>query len=313
MAVYDPPVALDRSKPLRSLVKQLPLRVLSPVQFQQWQTDGYAVVSNAVPVDNVRRTMDFLWEFQELDPQDPETWNRAQLRSIDMPGLNNSGMVEAYNHQTLWDNRQSRRVYDAFVDIWDREDLWVTIDRANLNTPNRGVRAFDGFIHWDCDTTEDPPAVGVQGVLSLVDTTEDVGGFQCVPEIYRDFAAWKRSQPEDRDGWKPDLGKLEPTFVPLKAGDLIVWNSLLPHGIRANRSDRPRIAQYISMSPAKTDESVREARIRSWRERLPPEGMAFPGDPRDWERARYQTAKLSDLGEALLGLKSWPPRNDCPE
>ena len=29
------------------------------------------------------------------------------------------------------------RVYDAFVDIWDREDLWVTIDRANLNPPKR--------------------------------------------------------------------------------------------------------------------------------------------------------------------------------
>ena len=44
-------------------------------------------------------------------------------------------MIEIYNHQYLWDNRQEPRVYDAFVDIWDREDLWVGIDRANLNPP----------------------------------------------------------------------------------------------------------------------------------------------------------------------------------
>ena len=303
MADFDPPVALDRSQPLRTLTKRLPLGVLTPAQFENWQANGYVVIGNAVPPDNIRRTIDFLWTFQDLDPDDPAGWDRRQLRDIEMSELNNTGMVEAYNHQTLWDNRQYPRVYGAFVDLWDREDLWVTIDRANLNTPNRGLRAFDGFIHWDCDTTEEPPAVAVQGVLSLVDTDEEVGGFQCVPEIFRDFEAWKRTQPADRDGWKPDLGDLQPTFIPLKAGDLVIWNSLLPHGIRANRSNRSRIAQYIAMSPAKSDEPVRQARIQSWRERLAPEGMAFPGDPREWERTRYPTAKLTKLGKRVLGLE----------
>lgn len=306
MAEFDPPVALDHSQPLQSLVKRLPLRVLTPDQFRFWQTNGYVVVGSAVPAANIARTIDFLWEFQDLNPADPASWNRRQLRDIEMSELNNTGMVEAYNHQTLWDNRQEQRVYDAFVDIWDRTDLWVTIDRANLNTPNRGVRTFDGFIHWDIDTTEIPPPAAVQGVLSLVDTDETVGGFQCVPEIFRNFEAWKADQPVDRDGGKPDLGDLEPTFIALKAGDLLIWNSLLPHGIRANRSDRPRIAQYIAMSPAKIrDEVVRRGRIRSWRERLAPEGMAFPGDPRDWEQNLYSNAELSTLGEHLLGLRTW--------
>ena len=81
--------------------------------------------------------------------------------------LNNSGMVEIYNHQYLWDNRQEQRVYDAFVDIWDREDLWVGIDRANLNPPNKVEGNPNGFIHWDVDTSLDPLPIGVQGVLSL--------------------------------------------------------------------------------------------------------------------------------------------------
>ena len=96
-------------------------------------------------------------------------------------------MVEIYQHQYLWDNRQERRVYDAFVDIWDREDLWVGIDRANLNPPKKVPGNPSGFIHWDVDTTLDPPPVGVQGVLSLVKQDEAIGGFQRVPELFSQF------------------------------------------------------------------------------------------------------------------------------
>ena len=116
------------------------------------------VVKQAVPPENVKRLVDLLWEFQEMNPADPSTWYKDQLRDHAMKELNNSGMVEIYNHQYLWDNRQYPRIYDAFVDIWDNEKLWVTIDRANLNPPNRSQRPFSGFIHWDADTTLDPAA-----------------------------------------------------------------------------------------------------------------------------------------------------------
>ena len=59
----------------------------------------------------------------------------------------------------------------------------VAIDRANLNTPNREGRTFTGFIHWDADTSLNPLPIGVQGVLSLADTDNQTGGFQCVPEL----------------------------------------------------------------------------------------------------------------------------------
>lgn len=299
-------IATSQDVQLRDIEKTRPLRVLSEDAFRQWQTQGYVVISQAVPAEQVAATVGFLWEFMEMDPNDPASWDKPQAREIRMAELNNAGMVEAYNHPTLWANRQNQRIYDSFVDIWDREDLWVTIDRANLNTPNRGVRPFDGFIHWDCDTTLDPPPINAQGVLSLVDTDEEVGGFQCVPEIFADFDAWKASQPPDRDGWRPDLGSQEPTFIPLKAGDLLIWNSLLAHGIRANRSNRPRIAQYVAMTPAdEGNAELRDWRIRSWRERVAPQGDAFPGDPRNWEQTRYPTAPLTPLGEKLLGLKSW--------
>lgn len=292
---------------LRDIQKRLPLRVLSADDWRHWTTWGFVVVPDAVPPDQVERLKELLWEFQEMDPSDPQTWNKAQLRNNQMEELNNSGMVEIYNHQYLWDNRQHPRLYDAFVDIWDREDLWVTIDRANLNTPNLGIRRFDGFIHWDGDTSAVPLPINVQGVLSLVDTDPDVGGFQCVPELFRTLEQWIPTQPPDRNPFQPDTTGFEIKFVPLKAGDLLIFNTHQAHGIKPNNSaDRVRMAQYISMYPAdENNAEARERRIRSWRDREPPTGHAFPGDPREWEKTRYGSAELSELGERLLGVRAW--------
>ena len=225
-----------------------------------------------------------------------------------MKELQGTGMVEVYNHQLLWENRQIDRVYNAFVDIWGTEKLWATIDRANLNFPIQPGFEYKGFIHWDYDPETKPQ--NVQGVLALADQTDmEMGGFQCIPWLYRNYDSWKQSQPDDRNRFQPDTKGLEEHFVkvPLEAGDLLIFNSLEPHGIRPNNSkDKVRIAQYISMMPAEEENSaLKEWRINSWKNRIAPEGHAFPGDPRKWEQTKYSTAKLSALGEKLLGLKPW--------
>jgi len=95
--------------------------------------------------------------------------------------------------------------------------------------------------------------------------------------------------------------------VKLEAGDLLIFNSTEPHGIRPNKSeDKIRIAQYISMMPAQEDdEALKTWRIHSWKNRIAPEGYAFPGDPRNWEQTKYDTAQLTELGEKLPGLRKW--------
>lgn len=293
--------------PLREIQKTLPLRVLSETDWQHWTTYGYVIVKRAVPQENVERLAKTLWEFQEMDPNDSETWSKPQLRDHQMKELNNTGMVEIYNHPYLWDNRQETRVYDAFVDIWDREDLWVTIDRANLNPPNRAARSSNGFIHWDVDTSVRPFPIGVQGVLSLAKQDGDVGGFQCVPELFQNLEGWLTTQPEDRNPMSPDTTGLEIVNISMEPGDLLIFNSLLAHGIRPNRSeDRVRMAQYISMQPAdENNEAERQIRVNSWQNRKAPKRAAFPGDPREWEK-NAPVADLTPLGKRLLGLERWP-------
>ncbi len=302
----NPSTAKSSDQKLNDRSNGKPLRVLSEADWRFWIENGYVVVKNAVPRENAERLAALLWEFEEKDPNDPATWYAPPRAEMRMKELIGSGMVELYNHPYEWDNRQHPRVYDAFVDIWGTEKLWVTIDRANLNFPMRPGHEFKGFIHWDYDPETKP--VNVQGVLALADQTdENMGGFQCVPELYRNYETWKLTQPADRDRFKPDVTGLPLVKVKLEAGDLLIFNSLLAHGIRPNLTqDKVRIAQYISMMPAQEDdEALRQWRVTSWRDRKAPEGYAFPGDPRNWEQTRYPTAELTELGKKLLGLEKW--------
>ncbi len=285
-----------------------PLKVLSEADWDFWIENGYVIVKNAVPREQALAAAQFLWEFEDKDPNDQATWYTEARAEMKMKELAGTGMVEVYNNQHLWNNRQMQRVHDAFTDIWGTEKLWVTIDRANLNFPIRPGFEYKGFIHWDYDPETRPQ--NVQGVLALADQTdEEMGGFQCIPELYRTYDTWKLTQPEDRNRFKPDTSAFEGKYhkVKLEAGDLLIFNSITPHGIRPNNSaDKVRVAQYISMMPAEEDnEAMRDWRINSWKNRIAPEGYAFPGDPRNWEQTKYGTAELNELGKKLLGLEKW--------
>jgi hypothetical protein len=281
----NPSTAKSSAEKLNDRSNGKPLSVLSEEDWKFWIHNGYIVIKNAVPREQAIKTAEFLWEFEEKDPNNSNTWYTAPRAEMKMKELTNTGMVECYNNQHLWNNRQMQKVYDAFVDIWGTEKLWVTIDRANLNFPIRPGHEYKGFIHWD----------------------ENMGGFQCIPELFRTYHTWKLTQPEDRDRFKPDTTGFTPTKVKLEAGDLLIFNSTQPHGIRANNSEnKVRVAQYISMMPAEEDNNdLRQWRINSWKDSIAPEGYAFPGDPRNWEQIKYERAELTDLGKKLLGLERW--------
>ena len=303
----NPSTAKSSTLKLNDRTHRPELRCLSEEDWSFWLENGYVVIKQAISRGQAEKTAEFLWEFEEKMPEDPKTWYTTPRAEMEMKELVGTGMVEVYNNQFLWNNRQTPRVYDAFVDIWGTEKLWVTIDRANLNFPITEGHEYQAFIHWDYDPETKP--VNVQGVLALADQTdENMGGFQCIPWLYQNYDTWKLTQPKDRNRFQPDITNLTDKIVkvPLEAGDLLIFNSLEPHGIRANTSDKVRVAQYISMMPAEEDNAtLRDWRITSWSERIAPEGYAFPGDPRRWEQTKYGRAELSELGEKLLGLRRW--------
>lgn len=286
------------------------MSVLSDSDLMFFRDQGYVVLSDAVPPENLRAVIDVIWEFLGADPDDSNSWYKIPPREITggIGPLSQSGMVEIYQHQALWNNRQYPRVYEAFVDIWRTNNLWVSLDRANMKPPVRLNDArwqHPGMIHWDIETDKDPLPCSVQGVLYLTDTEVNQGGFQCVPGFPAMFSEWVSSQPADRNPRVPDLSGLRVQSIPGRAGDLLIWNSLLPHGNGCNMSQQPRLAQYIAMNPADfSDHRQRQERIDFWRTRKP--SPKWPGDPRGWELNQPGPAVLTGLGRRLLGLDLWP-------
>ncbi|MEE2657990.1 MAG: phytanoyl-CoA dioxygenase family protein [Candidatus Latescibacterota bacterium] len=266
-----------------------------------WDQQGYVVLPNAVPQDHLDTVIDEIWTFLGMDRDDPGACYREPHRV--------GGMVEMYQTQGLWNNRQHPRVHRAFTQLWGTPWLWVTMDRVNMKPPVREDKPewdHEGRIHWDMDTSRRPFRFGMQGVLYLSDTEENQGTFQCVPGFHRQFEDWVRTQPPDRDPHRPDLEGLEVKKIAGKAGDLLIWQRLLPHGNSRNTSDRPRLAQYITMLPAPQEPGeVGEERVKMWRDRLHPPGKAFPGDSRRYEQKHNEPADLTPLGRKLLGIDAW--------
>jgi Phytanoyl-CoA dioxygenase (PhyH) len=273
--------------------------------------DGYIIVPTGLPPSVLEAVVDDIWRHAGATPGDPATWYQP---AIIRP---RPGMVEMYHYQSMWDVRQHPAIYRIFRDLHRTDELWVSIDRVALKPPARPDQpAYDqpGFIHWDTDINMYPDIpFWVQGVLALEDTSADMGGFQCVPSIYRDQQRFLDEQskagPVPR---APDIGDHPIVKVPLAAGDLVIWKTTLLHGNGRNSSQRPRLAQYLTMNPlppaGELRETDRRSRITSWSACTPPDGDAFPGDPRCIEEQRGKPASLGTLGRRLLGIDEWELR-----
>lgn len=274
------------------------MSMLSAADHAFWEENGYVVVPTGVPQENLDAVVDVVWEFLEMDRNDPETW-------YTLPDWHRStGMVQLYQHQALWNNRQDPRIHQAFSEIFGDEKLWVSLDRANMNPPARADWDYQGFIHWDFDPETWPIGLRVQGVLCLTDTEEAQGGFQCVPGSHKQVPEILARQKPGAELRRPDISGLTVKSIAGKAGDLIIWHTGLLHGNGRNRTDRPRLAQYITMYPAREeDEAQRQSRVAAWQNRTPHGN--FPSEPRKWEETHGKTAELTDLGKKLLGLERW--------
>jgi len=261
--------------------------------------DGYVIVPDAVPSEALAAVLADVERHTETSLDDPATWCRSSARD---DVYADGGMVEMYHYQSMWDVRQDPRMHGIFSALWGTDALWVSIDRICMKPPNAMRPAQNDFIHWDVDITKYPDIpFFVQGVLALTDTDDDMGGFQCVPEVYRDLEAWLALHAAEFNG-EPRFSHEEITRVPMRAGDLLIWSGHLPHGNGLNRSDRLRLAQYVMMNRPR-DDGARDERIAAWRGKAHAFG---PGHPANRESFTDDPpAALTPLGRRLLGLDPW--------
>src|SRR5438094_629472 len=102
------------------------LRVLTEQDLAFFHENGYLVVPQIVPQGNLDAVIRAIWEFLEMDSDDPTTWYPPDRRS---------SLAHIHQHPSLWANRQHPRLHQAFADLLGTEKLWVSMDRATMKAP----------------------------------------------------------------------------------------------------------------------------------------------------------------------------------
>jgi len=213
--------------------------VLSTKDITQFERDGFVIVKNAIPKQDCEDTVKLIEEFLEIDLDDNSTWYKHHPAK---KGI----MVQFFMHPLLMKNRLSPKIRTAFLQLWKRNDLLVSIDRVSFNPPENELYQFPGpDLHWDV-SLKTPIPFGLQGILYLSDTPENQGAFTLVPGFHQKIESWLKSLPEGAHPREEDLHQLGAKPIAAQAGDFIIWHHALPHGSSPNSGTQPRIVQYIN-------------------------------------------------------------------
>ncbi|CAH9050450.1 hypothetical protein PSECIP111854_00533 [Pseudoalteromonas sp. CIP111854] len=245
----------DEVQQLNTQVKHMD-NVLCEDDILHWQTHGFVVVKNAIDQAMCDNVIHAIGEYLQIDIADKRQWYSSEKRS----GI----MVELIQHEALNQVRRSRRVHKAFSQLWHTEDLIVSSDRCGFNPPQTTNYPFSGpDLHWDVNFAK-PLTFGTQGIIYLTDTEQAQGALTLVPGFHKTLpheVSKYQLQPEPAT-----LHQLGSKPIAANAGDMIIWHHFLPHGSRANLTDKPRIVQYLNMYPFPSEhlECEQQATKREW-------------------------------------------------
>jgi ectoine hydroxylase-related dioxygenase (phytanoyl-CoA dioxygenase family) len=200
-----------------------------------------------------------------------------------------------------WEIRQLPLLHRVWSGIWGRSDLWVDVNSCRVTPPWRLGLADALPIHFDVDP-HDATQQWFPGLVALTDAPVGHGGFRCVPSLFRDRQRWPTTWPEPGT-YRPPLEPGDAVVeVPLRAGDLLIWDSHLPHGTVRNHGPTPRAVFYVQMHPPGTAEELTVRLAEVERGAAPAWVRHKPGH----DRLDRHDLTLSELGARLLGTLPWP-------
>jgi len=154
-----------------------------------------------------------------------------------------------------------------------RKQCWL----ERWGRPNSAQKAL--LIENNNTTSLSPPPL--QGFVALTDNKLGEGGFVCVPGFHKKLEGWAKANPKTTEFTKVNVPKddeiiKEAVRVPVRAGDLLIWSSALPHCNYVGNKDR--MVQYIKMMPASkySDPQIAAARYDVVHSMLPTEFSLSP-------------------------------------
>lgn len=298
--------------------------------YEAWKVFGFVVgksiVSQNMCQDVVQRMTKMLSDLSDgqVSLDQPKTLEKLPRDEDGTPCISR-GFFEIYHDDSLAKLRQSIRGYLQHVLIWGRADLWTTFDRFGIKLPEH-PDALGLALHVDQNPLVHPDFKTVQGVLALVDCPIERGTYVAVPGSKNAFmnygAVVNQKQPDYAGEYveaftDTDFGQSlqgQGQCIPLRAGDMVSWDSRTTHANSTNLSNKIRFVAYISAGiAAEENQELTQARIDGYtsglgsnvRDALMHASMRPRYTDQDRINAIRQTEQLTVLGKLLYGQESY--------
>lgn len=216
--------------------------VFNDEELQFFETNGYIVLPHAISKEDSVATQKIIWDFLEMNPEQPETWYKSHPEQRGM-------MVNFFDHPLLEKNRASGKIRKAFEQLYQSEAIYNTIDKVSFNPPITTSYSFLGSdLHWDV-SLQTPIPFRLQGLIYLSDCGPNDGAFHCVPGFHHKISEWLDQVPKTVNPRSYALETLKPQAITALAGDMVIWHQALPHCATPNYGNLPRTVQYLSYIP----------------------------------------------------------------
>jgi hypothetical protein len=223
--------------------------VLSQEDLAFWNKNGYIVVKNAISREDCEQTQNAILNYLEASLDNPDSWYKNHEAK---EGL----MVLFTNHPTLDKNRASLTIQKAYQQLYETDKIYRVIDKVSFNPPENNSYKFRGsLLHWDV-SLQLPIPYKLQGLLYLTDVKQDSGAFHCVAGFHHQIENWMKNLPQNANPRDMAIRELKPIPVLGNAGDFVIWHQALPHCATPNTSNLPRMVQYLTYLPLKTQEET---------------------------------------------------------
>lgn len=223
-------------------------------EHNQWlpflQQNGYCIIRAVASAAEVEAARDYLWEDMrrlfEVDRDDVSTWGKlpngsAGILSKELPHTRGPWLIRALES-----------IRAVFGRIWGTDKLLVSMDSVIVWLPwwvNPHWEPVSEGLHVDQNPYYKIDMCCVQGMVPLLDVTEETGGLEVVPFSHQQSARerFKTTHPQysrNSSDWcllrTADALTHAPILLKSKAGDIILWDSRLIHGGRVGRGERRR-------------------------------------------------------------------------
>ena len=200
-----------------------------------------------------------------IDRHNPATWDDDRW-----PTSAHGGILPSYgigHSESQWFLRSIPNVKKAFAKIWDTEELLTSFDGVSLwrpwnINPNWKTESGQTWFHIDQHPISRPGKQCVQGLVNLLDSSEEIGGNVMVPRSHKFFKDIPKEYKERLarlplgiDHFRfpnddPKLSSQKPIMCHMEAGDMLLWDSRTIHCSNSG-----------SLLPKKTNELIRAASL----------------------------------------------------